>query len=122
MGRAGRGVRPGEAIVQTIYPEHYSIEFARRQDYRGFFEKEFAYRQAMHYPPAVALINAIVKGASFEGAMQDARRLVAQVVDHRLAQVAQVAHNLVFRQATDLTQQVMEQAVVVPELKIDKSH
>jgi primosomal protein N' (replication factor Y) len=79
VGRAGRGDRPGEAIVQTLYPEHYSIEFARRQDYAGFFAREYAYRQAMHYPPAVALINAIVKGRSFEAAMEDARRVVALV-------------------------------------------
>ena len=30
-------------------------------------------------PPAVALINTIVKGATFEAAMADARRLVAHV-------------------------------------------
>ena len=32
-GRAGRGERTGEAIVQTLYPEHYSIQLACRQDY-----------------------------------------------------------------------------------------
>jgi primosomal protein N' (replication factor Y) len=46
-GRAGRGVEPGEAIVQTIYPHHYSIELACRQDYTAFVGKELGYRQAM---------------------------------------------------------------------------
>ena len=36
-GRAGRGAEPGEAIVQTIYPHHYSIEHACQQDYSAFF-------------------------------------------------------------------------------------
>jgi primosomal protein N' (replication factor Y) len=35
-GRAGRGERTGEAIVQTLYPDHYSIQLACRQDYRAF--------------------------------------------------------------------------------------
>jgi primosomal protein N' (replication factor Y) (superfamily II helicase) len=34
-GRAGRGEQTGEAIVQTLYPGHYSIQLACRQDYRG---------------------------------------------------------------------------------------
>ena len=33
-GRAGRGERAGEAIVQTLYPAHYSVRLACRQDYR----------------------------------------------------------------------------------------
>ena len=38
-GRAGRGEQTGEAIVQTLYPGHYSIQLACRQDYPGFFEQ-----------------------------------------------------------------------------------
>ena len=78
-GRAGRGERTGEAIVQTIYPEHYSIQLACRQDYRAFFERELAYRRAMRYPPMVALINTIVRGRSFEEAMQTATEIVRRL-------------------------------------------
>src|SRR4029077_2090089 len=35
VGRAGGGEDRGEAIVQTIYPDHYSIQLARQQDYRA---------------------------------------------------------------------------------------
>ena len=38
-GRAGRGDEHGEAIVQTLYPAHYSIRHACRQDYNAFFER-----------------------------------------------------------------------------------
>jgi primosomal protein N' (replication factor Y) len=78
-GRAGRGERTGEAIVQTIYPEHYSIQLACRQDYRAFFEREIAYRRGMRYPPMVALINTIVRGGSFEEAMQMATDIVRRI-------------------------------------------
>jgi primosomal protein N' (replication factor Y) len=75
-GRAGRGERSGEAIVQTLYPEHYSIQVACRQDYRAFFERELEYRRAMRYPPMVALINALVRGRTFDEAMDTAAALV----------------------------------------------
>jgi primosomal protein N' (replication factor Y) len=78
-GRAGRGERTGEAIVQTIYPEHYSIQLACRQDYRAFFEREIAYRRGMRYPPMVALINTIVRGRTFEEAMQTATEIVRRL-------------------------------------------
>ena len=51
-GRAGRGEQPGEAIVQTLYPEHYSIQLACRQDYPAFYERELQFRRAMRYPPS----------------------------------------------------------------------
>ena len=78
-GRAGRGERAGEAVVQTLYPDHYSIQLACRQDYAGFFEREIVYRRGMRYPPFVALINGIVRGRTFEGAMQQAREIVRRL-------------------------------------------
>jgi primosomal protein N' (replication factor Y) len=78
-GRAGRGERAGEAVVQTLYPEHYSIQLACRQDYPGFFEREIVYRRGMRYPPFFALINGIVRGRTFEEAMQHAREIVRRL-------------------------------------------
>ncbi|MEO6238258.1 MAG: primosomal protein N', partial [Vicinamibacterales bacterium] len=71
-GRAGRGVLAGEAVVQTLYPTHYSIRHACRQDYGAFYEEEIAFRRAMRYPPALAMINVIVKSRTRQGAMEDA--------------------------------------------------
>jgi primosomal protein N' (replication factor Y) (superfamily II helicase) len=76
VGRAGRGEQPGEAIVQTLYPEHYSIRHARSQDYRAFFHEELAFRRAMLYPPQVALTNGIVRARSLGDAMNDAGTIV----------------------------------------------
>jgi primosomal protein N' (replication factor Y) len=71
-GRAGRGEEPGEAIVQTIYPGHYSVQLARQQDYRAFFERELEFRRQMRYPPFVSLVNTIVRSRTFAGAIDDA--------------------------------------------------
>jgi len=74
-GRAGRGVEPGEAIVQTLYPNHYSIGHACRQDYAAFFADELKYRQAMRYPPLTALVNLVVKATDAHAALTDAATL-----------------------------------------------
>jgi primosomal protein N' (replication factor Y) len=74
-GRAGRGDEPGEAIVQTLYPRHYSILHACRQDYDAFFAEELRYRQAMRYPPLTALVNLVVRGRDARSAMSDAGTL-----------------------------------------------
>jgi primosomal protein N' (replication factor Y) (superfamily II helicase) len=79
VGRAGRGDEPGEAIVQTIYPDHYSIQLARRQDYRAFFERELTFRQQMRYPPFQSLVNTVVRSRTFAGAMDDAADVVRRM-------------------------------------------
>ncbi len=79
VGRAGRGELAGEAIVQTLYPDHYGITHASRQDYDSFAAAEMEFRRAMRYPPEVAMINVIVRGASHSSAMDGARDLAGRV-------------------------------------------
>ena len=74
-GRAGRGERSGEAIVQSLIPNHYSIKLACAQDYRAFYDKEIEFRRTMRYPPQVAMVNVVVRGASFGEAMDAAHDL-----------------------------------------------
>ncbi|HTK29246.1 MAG TPA: primosomal protein N' [Vicinamibacterales bacterium] len=78
-GRAGRGDIPGEAIVQTLYPDHYSIQLACRQDYTAFFERELRFRTAMRYPPVLSIINTVVRSRTFAGAMDDAAGVVEKL-------------------------------------------
>jgi primosomal protein N' (replication factor Y) len=80
-GRAGRGDKPGEAIVQTLYPGHYSIQLACKQDYPAFYERELQFRKAMRYPPTVALANTVVRGRTFSDAMDAAAEIVQRVRD-----------------------------------------
>ncbi len=74
-GRAGRGERPGQAIIQSLVPEHYSVRLACDQDYRAFYEKEVEFRRAMRYPPQVAMVNVVVRGKTFAEAMAGAHDL-----------------------------------------------
>ena len=59
-GRAGRGSKEGNVIVQTYTPEHYSLQYASHYDYEGFYDEEFTIRAKMGYPPfgKLLLINA----------------------------------------------------------------
>ena len=56
VGRAGRGDRPGEAVIQTYQPEHYAVVHAAKQDYDAFYEEEILYRELGGYPPAAHLL------------------------------------------------------------------
>ncbi len=56
-GRAGRGDRGGQVIIQTYTPEHPAIVAAAHHDYDRFAEAELASRQLMDYPPFVYLLK-----------------------------------------------------------------
>jgi len=76
VGRAGRGETPGEAVIQTLYPDHYAIRAAAAQDYGAFYEREMDFRSKLQYPPHTALINVVVRGRSLDQAMTGAQSLV----------------------------------------------
>ena len=61
-GRAGRGDRPGQVLIQTYRPDHYALRHACAQDYDGFYNEEIRYRQNHSYPPFVALATLLVHG------------------------------------------------------------
>ena len=56
VGRAGRGLRPGNAVIQTYSPEHFAVKAAAAQDYDAFFKEEISFRKLMRYPPAGGLL------------------------------------------------------------------
>jgi primosomal protein N' (replication factor Y) len=59
-GRAGRDVLPGEVVIQTYHPEHYSITTAAEGNYKDFFEQEILYRKLMQYPPVAHMLLALI--------------------------------------------------------------
>lgn len=61
-GRAGRGRKAGEVVIQTYSPDHYSIQAAARQDYAAFYQEEIAFRKLMGYPPAEHLLAVLMTG------------------------------------------------------------
>jgi primosomal protein N' (replication factor Y) len=82
VGRAGRGDMPGEAIIQTLYPDHYAIRAAADQNYEAFYAREMEFRRSLRYPPVVAMVNVVLKGRTAEGALQDAHELARRTRHH----------------------------------------
>lgn len=76
-GRAGRGERPGEVVIQTYQPEHYSIVHAAAQNYEGFYEEEILYREMGLYPPAAHMLAVLVAGEEERAAKKLAADMAA---------------------------------------------
>lgn len=51
VGRCGRGDKKGRAYLQTFMPEHYVLNLAALQDYKGFYNEEISVRRALIFPP-----------------------------------------------------------------------
>lgn len=64
-GRAGRGERPGEVVIQTYSPENYAVKLGAEQDYKSFYEHEMAYRKVLGYPPVMNMLGVLLSGEDY---------------------------------------------------------
>ncbi|MED4926036.1 primosomal protein N', partial [Anoxybacillus geothermalis] len=76
-GRAGRHELPGEVVIQTYTPDHYSIELAARHDYRAFYRREMMLRKAHGYPPYYYLTLITVAHQEAPAAAKTAEKIAA---------------------------------------------
>lgn len=76
-GRAGRGPRGGQVLVQTFNPEQPCIALAATHDYLGFVAQELAQRRAHGYPPFQRMARLIVRSRDCDAAGLFAERLAA---------------------------------------------
>jgi primosomal protein N' (replication factor Y) len=72
-GRSGRGDRPGEVIIQSFYPDHYTFQLACTQKFEEFYARESRYRKAMFYPPFTALAGIVVTDRDKDRAARESR-------------------------------------------------
>lgn len=75
VGRAGRGEKPSEVVIQTNHPDHYAIAKAVHQQYEAFYQEELIFRQALNYPPFSHLIKISCLDLKEDRAQRDAQRL-----------------------------------------------
>lgn len=81
-GRAGRHELPGEVIIQTYTPEHYSIELAKNQQYDVFFDQEMQMRRTRQYPPYYYVVLVTVSHPELLKAVQVTEKIVGHLRSH----------------------------------------
>lgn len=74
-GRAGRGERGGQVLVQTFTPDHPCITLAAQHNYEEFAKLELAHRRQHRYPPYERMARLIVRSEKEEAAAQFAETL-----------------------------------------------
>jgi primosomal protein N' (replication factor Y) len=79
-GRSGRGDQPGEVVIQSYFPDHYTFQLACSQRFEDFYAHESRYRRAMFYPPFTALAGIMVLDRDPSRAAEFARS-VARFLD-----------------------------------------
>jgi primosomal protein N' (replication factor Y) len=78
-GRAGRGDRAGEVVVQSYMPSSAPLQYGRQQDFDGFTDEELSHRKEFGYPPYRHLIHHLIRGQSQEKVEFYAKQWIKQV-------------------------------------------
>jgi primosomal protein N' (replication factor Y) (superfamily II helicase) len=81
-GRAGRGSREGQVVIQTFEPDHYAIISAARHDQNGFARQELEYRRSSGYPPFGFLLRLVFQGPDSLRVETAARERAAALAKH----------------------------------------
>ena len=75
IGRAGRSIEGGAAVIQTYSPTNEVIRLACLQDYEKFYEGEIALRQEMSYPPFCDMVSLTLTSDDEAEVVSEANRL-----------------------------------------------
>ncbi len=70
LGRAGRGDKKGEVVIQTYNPEHFVLEKIKFRQQQAFYEEELKIRKMLGYPPYTHLFSLTVLGRNEKEVIQ----------------------------------------------------
>ena len=74
-GRAGRGSKKGETIIQTFNPDNKTLLFVKNNDYKSLYSYEMEIRKALKYPPYFYLTLIKIASKDYEMASSEARKV-----------------------------------------------
>jgi primosomal protein N' (replication factor Y) (superfamily II helicase) len=78
-GRAGRGEKPGNVVLQTYNPDHYAVLSAVNHSYEEFYHKEIAFRKDLNYPPFSTLVQLVISDVKQDKAQYQSEVLVKKL-------------------------------------------
>lgn len=78
-GRAGRGEKKGEVVIQSYNTEHYSVEAAAKHNYEEFYEQELAFRTLLNYPPVGHMLAILISSKQEERAEWSSQLLAGAI-------------------------------------------
>lgn len=81
-GRAGRADKEGHVIIQTYNPEHYAVQYAKNNDYPGFYKEEMTYRKIGKYPPYYYLVNLIFSHTDMKEVLLESKHIHQTLLQH----------------------------------------
>jgi primosomal protein N' (replication factor Y) len=81
-GRSGRGVMPGEVIIQTSIPDNAIIQYAAKQDFTGFYQEEIKTREFFRYPPFIQMAKCLFSGKNAQQVEAAAQTVRQQLVNY----------------------------------------
>ena len=74
-GRSGRSSKPGKVIIQVFNIDHYSIEYASKNDYISFYKEDMNIRKKLKYPPYYNLCLIKLIGINYEELNKEALKI-----------------------------------------------
>lgn len=78
-GRAGRGNKAGEVVVQSYQVEQGMFHYLLKGDYEGFYQEEIKERELMGYPPFTNLLRILVSDTD-ENYLKNALALMKETI------------------------------------------
>ncbi len=116
VGRAGRGSKPGLALIQTYQPEQYAVKAAAAQDYEAFYQQEINYRKLLGYPPYGELMAAVLEHEDAMTVKEAAGLLAAAMRQGRGVTVMSPADGFYARQKDQYRQVIYVRAQLMGDL------
>ena len=82
-GRAGRSLKEGSVIIQTFNPDNYAINYAKNNDYVGFYNEEMKIRKILRYPPYYFLALIKISGKVYEIVKEETDKIYNYLKNNR---------------------------------------